>query len=322
MWSRRSDPCWHLALEEWLLDRAEPVNTLLLWQSEPAVVIGRNQNPWLETNPSLLAASGVKLVRRLSGGGAVYHDLGNLNFSFIQKRSDYSESAVVRAVIGALGRLGIAAERLPFGGLAVAGKKISGQAYCYRKNGVLHHGTLLIDADLGRLGRFLEPASWRVETKAIPSRRWPVTNLAAVVPGLAMERVLASLRESFAAAYGESCVAGIAGEPPAELVEKYRSWAWCYGETPPFSLTLEIGGQSEINLSPPHQPVVGPPILGKEGRLGEKTPPIAPTGFLELSVNHGIVRTAVIRDNLGNLGNQELAAGLVGLPVDRATARL
>jgi lipoate-protein ligase A len=238
------DPCEHLAVEECLLDQVEanPVS-LFLWRSRDAVIIGKNQNPWRECRVAYLHGEGVDFTRRISGGGAVYHDEGNLNFSFVVRRDLYDMERQVWVVLNALGGLGIAAEYDGKSSIAVGGKKVSGNAFCFRKGSALHHGTLLVSTDLGRLRDCLLPGTAEIETRAINSVPSPVVNLAEVRSKLTVSEVEAALVGSFRAVYGEAreeAAAQATGNADiSHLSEKYRSWEWCYGRTPPFDITFK-----------------------------------------------------------------------------------
>jgi lipoate-protein ligase A len=226
----------NLAWEEWLMDRFETDGAVLFFYvNDPAVVVGKNQNPWRETNPAFLADDGVDLARRVSGGGTVYHDEGNLNYSLILSRHHYQQDDTFRSVIAALLGLGIPAERMPANGLGVAGKKFSGHAFCYRGSAVMHHGTLLVDADLTQLRQAMKPALPEVQTRAIASRPAPVINLTEVRPGLTVRDVMNALASTFAPGLPVETM-----EPPRAdaawqaLLARNTSWDWVLGYTPSF----------------------------------------------------------------------------------------
>lgn len=236
---RSTDASIHanLAWEEWLVDRFEQEGPVLLFHvNDPAVVVGKNQNPWRETNPVFLADDGVDLARRVSGGGTVYHDEGNLNYSLILSRHHYQQEDTFRTVMAALLGLGISVERMPANGLGVGGKKFSGHAFCYRGSAVMHHGTLLVDADLAQLRQAMKPALPDVQTRAIASRPAPVMNLAEARPGLTVDELMHALAAAFAPG-----VPVEATEPPRaevawqDLRARYESWDWVLGSTPLFT---------------------------------------------------------------------------------------
>jgi lipoate-protein ligase A len=153
----------------------------MLWQNEPTVVIGKNQNAFVEVDTDALQRDGVHLARRITGGGAVYHDLGNVNFSFISANSGETGlnfAKFTAPILAALASLGVQAELSGRNDLLLDGQKFSGNAQ-YSANGrTLHHGTLLFNADLAALGRYLRPDEEKLKSKGISSVRSRVTNLA------------------------------------------------------------------------------------------------------------------------------------------------
>jgi lipoate-protein ligase A len=205
--SKSTDVYRNLAVEEWLLDHAgERGPILFLCVNSPCVVIGKNQNPWRECRLSLMEKEGVPLARRISGGGAVYHDEGNLNFGVIVPRTEYREEKQYELIIQTLQKFGIKASKLRKNSLAVDGLKFSGQAFCFRGQHVLHHGTLLVNSDLDRLGRYLGSEIDGIETKAVASVPSEVMNLADAAPGLTVETLSAALIEVFKDMYGSDGV--------------------------------------------------------------------------------------------------------------------
>jgi lipoate-protein ligase A len=238
--SNSLEAAFNLAVEELLLAGAEDhAPALFLWRSGPAVVIGKNQNPWRECRTDRLAADGIGLVRRVSGGGAVYHDEGNLNFTLVLRRGAYSEARQFAVVRRALRDLGVEAHLLNRNSLAVGGRKVSGSAFCFRGDGALHHGTLLVDADLARLETYLGPSVAGYRTHAISSAPMPVANLSASCPGLDWNRAADTLEAAFRAEYGlrtpavEPARLGLA-ELDA-LRAKHASSEWRLGRTPAFT---------------------------------------------------------------------------------------
>ena len=233
-------PHHNLAWEEWWLDRVETLGpALLFYVNAPALVVGKNQNPWRECSTGVARRERVALARRVSGGGTVYHDTGNLNYSAVLPRAGYRQDEVFDRALAALHDLGIHAQLAAGNSLTVQGLKFSGNAFCFRGPGVLHHGTLLVQSDLVRLRRYLSPALPNIETRAIASRPAAVVNLTDVRPGLSMDR----LQESLAAAFcGSPDVED--WKPPRDatwlaLVDKHAGPGWVFGHTPPFACTIE-----------------------------------------------------------------------------------
>ncbi len=262
------DPFLNLAIEDYLL-RNRPLSerALLLYVNDPAVVIGRHQNPWIECNPELMAQEGVVLARRQSGGGTVYHDRGNLNFTLFSRREDYDQDANFDLVVEALRTLGVAAERSGRNDLVCGGYKISGSAFKHLRERSFHHGTVLVAADLARLSAVLKPAPAEIRSRGIASVRSTVANLIDLVPGGAgspdapaelMGRVADALIGAFLDRWGGAVGASVAGSRAAvhELdaafvaareqilarADEYRSWDWVYGKTPRFEETVRLGG--------------------------------------------------------------------------------
>ncbi len=245
--TRTRDPWWNLAVEEYLLDTVEPGQCILyLWQNENTIVIGRNQNPWKECRTELFEFEGGRLARRLSGGGAVYHDNGNLNFTFIANLETYDLDKQVRVILDAVNSLGIKAEISGRNDLTADGRKFSGNAFCFRKNSAFHHGTVLVSADFAKLAKYLQVPDGKMRSKGIQSMQSRVVNLSEFEPTLTIETVAEALIASFRSAYDttapveDAIKEGKAGrEALEELYCKYSSWAWRYGEAPKFDVDME-----------------------------------------------------------------------------------
>ncbi|MDP7399027.1 MAG: lipoate--protein ligase [Lentisphaeria bacterium] len=219
----------------------------VLWRSRPSVVIGKNQNPWRECHLPAMTAEGIRLARRISGGGAVYHDPGNLNFGFIVDSRHYDFDRQIQVVRNALQALGIDAVTGPRHILLAAGRKISGNAFYYRRNTALHHGTLLFDADPGRLRRCLQPTIDGIETRSIASHPVDTVNLRDLAPDLTLPQLEEKLIETFHLEYGDVDTYSVMhdGDCDAaavdELQDKYAGAAWRFGMTAPFTLRLRHG---------------------------------------------------------------------------------
>ena len=242
----------NLAWEESLLldeGRRDPI--LLFYRDSPALVIGRHQNPWAECDPLLLAELGIPLARRISGGGAVYHDAGNLNYALIMDRERYERDRVLGAVCRALEALGFASDVRNTSSIYADGRKVSGSAFCFKRGRVLHHGTLLVDADLDMLARLLEPTLAGIDSHAVKSVPAEVGNLAQMRAGIDWEGCARALSESFAQLLGvpkavldggPSCPADAIAERASEL----RAGDWVYGNTPSFNCPLRGLSGSEL----------------------------------------------------------------------------
>lgn len=243
-----TDPRLNLALEEYLLRHgpvAEPI--LLFYVNEPSVIVGRNQNVWEEVDLDYAAAHSVYVVRRLSGGGAVYHDWGNLNFSFITSGAQklHNFRLFLEPVIRALNGLGVPAELHGKSDIYAAGRKLSGNAQYLTRQRLVSHGTILFDSDLEALLRALNPRQAQIESKAVQSIRAKVTNIAEWLP----EMDMAGLRQALLAGIFEGEAA-----PTYELSDdewgrvqemkaaRYDTWAWNNGRSPQFTVHKEADG--------------------------------------------------------------------------------
>lgn len=170
------DPYYNLAVEEYLFEFLDD-DVFMLWQNEKTVVIGKNQNAFTEVNLKKAEQLDIKIARRITGGGAVYHDLGNVNYSFIKKGGEIDFKKFSDPVIAALKTLGIDAELSGRNDLTVLDKKISGNAQFTKNNRTLHHGTLLFDSNLEILGGVLKVDREKLESKAIKSVSSRVVNI-------------------------------------------------------------------------------------------------------------------------------------------------
>ena len=200
--SRSFDPYENLALEEALLSRVgEGELILYLWQNEGTVVIGRNQNPWKECRTALLAEEGGHLARRLSGGGAVFHDRGNLNFTFLMNEADYDLPRQLTVLERACRSLGIPAQRSGRNDLLAEGRKFSGNAFYKHAGKAYHHGTLMLDVDMERVSRYLSPSKAKLAAKGVDSVRSRVVNLREFVPELTIDRLADALVDALIDVY-------------------------------------------------------------------------------------------------------------------------
>ncbi|MDP2892325.1 MAG: lipoate--protein ligase [Bacillota bacterium] len=250
----RINPYQNLALEECILDSiGEDAIVLFLWQSARAVVIGRNQNVWQECDVRLLEREKILLARRISGGGTVWHDAGNLNFSFIASRGLYDAGRQMRLILSALSSLGFSGSSAGNNILSPDGRKVSGSAFTQRRNGSLHHGTLLINADIGDLVRCLNVPQNTLSGKAVPSVRSHVCNISEFIGGISIKDVADALIKSFGAEYGPPSYDHAVNESRLnELCRRNASWEWIYGRSPRFGARFDARfpwGSIELLLS-------------------------------------------------------------------------
>ena len=238
------DPYYNIATEKRLLETVEPGCCILyLWQNQNTVVIGRNQNAWVECRTSLLEEEGGHLARRLSGGGAVFHDLGNLNFTFIMCQEDYDLDKQLSVIREAGLMAGIAVERSGRNDLLAEGCKFSGNAFYHTGGKAYHHGTLLIDANMDKLGRYLTPSKAKLEAKGVQSVRSRVINLKDLCPALTCEVMAQNMIAAFGKVYGLTPAKLLISPEDKTAVEVsaglLSGWDWLYGQKLPFSVSFE-----------------------------------------------------------------------------------
>lgn len=217
---------------------------LYLWSNDNTVVVGRNQHAAAECNVTLLESEGGLLARRLSGGGAVYHDAGNLNFTFIAKTANFDKRKNFDIVCDALSKLGINAEISGRNDLTANGAKFSGNAYYKRGDTELHHGTLIIGTSADKIARYLTPSESKFAGKAVRSVRSRVCALNEINPLLTRETLAAALCESFRRAYPDAESAEL--QPfflGADVIMKWTAFfgtdEWRYGKKAEFNLRAE-----------------------------------------------------------------------------------
>ena len=238
------DPCRNLALEKYLTFHVPEGECILyLWQNRRTVVIGKNQNAWKECRVSELKADGGTLVRRLSGGGAVYHDAGNLNFTFCVRKPDYDVSRQLEVILKAVRGLGIPAGKSGRNDLTVEGKKFSGNAFYTSGEFCYHHGTILLDVDQEAMDRYLNVSAKKLQARGVDSVRSRVINLKKYCPQITCEQLSKQLIRSFSDVYGlpvEEFSENLLDEE--EILRDtgfFASEAWIFGRKLPFTRKLE-----------------------------------------------------------------------------------
>lgn len=244
--SRDTNPYRNLAREEALLlsyeeGACEDV-LLFLWQNERTVVIGRNQNAWRECRASLLAQEGGRLARRTTGGGAVFHDLGNLNFSFIAPHGTYDVMRQLSAVQRAVRSFGIDCAFSGRNDLEAEGRKFSGNAFRVAKKASLHHGTLLVSADFSLMSRYLQVSVEKLSARGVGSVPSRVVNLSSLCEGMTIGSLSEALFDAFTREYGLAPREDAeAVELPgyAELLSRNETWEWNFGAALPFDFQVE-----------------------------------------------------------------------------------
>lgn len=237
------DPAYNLALEEYLIEKGH--TALYLWQNRDTIVIGRNQNPYKECNIKKMDRDGIRLVRRKSGGGAVFHDIGNLNFTIISPKNENNISDNFGLIIRALKTLNLSAVFNGRNDLYIGEKKISGNAF-YEKDSIFcHHGTLLIDVDMEKLSNYLTPSKLKLKSKGIDSVKSRVVNLTCLDSKINVELVKEALRLAYIQG-SEECETEVFSKNDLELkadvmdkVNLYESWEWTYGQSPKSTISYE-----------------------------------------------------------------------------------
>lgn len=256
------NPYFNLAVEEYVLKYLHiDEDFIILWQNEPTVVVGRNQNTIEEINSQYIKDNNINVVRRLSGGGAVFHDIGNLNFTFVTKNHNDNVNnfrKFTQPVIDALNKLGIQTEFSGRNDITVDGKKISGNAQYYFKDKMLHHGTILYDANLEILKDVLNVKLDKIESKGIKSVRSRVTNIYPYLKEkMNIEKFKYTLLSFMLGTDNVESKEYILTDEDLmkinEIMEnRYLTWEWVYGESPEFNIQKTkryTGGNLDIRLN-------------------------------------------------------------------------
>ena len=242
------DPYFNLALEEYVFERMDKSKSyFLLWQNDNTIVVGKYQNTAEEIDQAYVDAHHIRVARRLSGGGAVYHDRGNLNFTFIVDRADapgLNFKIFVRPVVEALARFGVHAAFTGRNDLTIDGMKFSGNAQYARRGRLLHHGCIMLDSNLTSVADALRVKEAKFASKAVKSVRSRVTTINAHAPApISMEDFKGALKEC-AMASGELEPCTLTEEDLAAIRklrdEKYATWAWNYGFSPAYDMRREM----------------------------------------------------------------------------------
>lgn len=246
---------FNLALENWLfLEKMEDEKILFLWQNAPCVVIGRAQNPWLECNLKTMNKDNVPVVRRQSGGGTVYHDYGNLNYTIISPKSKHDIKSNLKLVCSVVNKLRLNLYPNDRNDIVIdhdyTTYKVSGCAFREKKDRAFHHGTLLINANTTKLYDYLhQPIDSSLDTKGVKSHRSKVINLSQIIPDLQAQDITRSFMRNF-----DSIELSLIDEETPlhnkELIDKeistLKSWDWKFGKTLPFTKTYTQDNQELI----------------------------------------------------------------------------
>jgi lipoate-protein ligase A len=234
------NPFLNLALEDHFLRGGPDLPLLFFYVNRPCVVLGRFQNPWLETKLSYLVENDIWLVRRQSGGGCVFHDEGNLNFSFITPDPMINRRKHAELLQDAFKKADISLEISPRHDLWLDGKKISGSAFKQTKFGSFHHGTFLVSSDLNKLEESLKHTIIPTSTKSIASVRSKVITLQEKYPGTEIQDVIEIISHHLKT-IPFTLEGNLLSEPQVqESFQHMRSWEWLFGETPHFEYDGKI----------------------------------------------------------------------------------
>lgn len=239
----QNNPYENLALEAHFLQSCPPNACICyLWQNQKTVVIGKNQNAWRECSVELLEREGGFLARRFSGGGAVFHDLGNLNFTFIAPLADYSVSRQLDVICRAVKHLGLEPQKSGRNDLLIGDRKFSGSAFQKNSRCGCHHGTLLVDTDLARMARYLTVSAEKLRSKGVSSVKSRVVNLKELCPSITIQTLSQAILDAFGQVYGlfvrSMPKEAVDWETVREKAALLSSWQWRFGKDLPFSFEL------------------------------------------------------------------------------------
>ena len=244
---KETDPQINLAFEEYVFNQMDQDQSyFLLWQNDNAVIVGKHQNTIEEINQEYIRENDIKVVRRLSGGGAVYHDLGNLNFTFIvndRGREQFDFQTFARPLVEALKTLGVNAEFNSRNDIAIDGKKFSGNSQYAKRGRILHHGTILFNSNLATIQSALKVKKDKIESKGIKSVKSRVTNITDYLDETyTMEDFKAALLKAMFANDNLEKIT-LSNEEIQAIerlkTEKYATWDWNYGKSPQYNLRKE-----------------------------------------------------------------------------------
>ncbi|WP_132833244.1 lipoate--protein ligase [Streptococcus agalactiae] len=243
-----NDPAYNVALEAYAFQKLTDIDEIfILWINEPAIIIGRHQNTIQEINKEFIDKNGIHVVRRLSGGGAVYHDLNNLNYTIISNNTQegaFDFQTFSKPVIDTLAKLGVKAEFTGRNDLEINGQKFAGNAQAYYKGRMMHHGCLLFDVDMSVLGQALKVSKDKIESKGIKSVRARVTNIVdhlsdKITVQEFSDAILAQVKEEYSEMDEYVLSDAELSEIQAMRDNQFATWDWTYGKAPEY--TIERG---------------------------------------------------------------------------------
>lgn len=256
IYNNSTEPYFNLALEEYFLKQTDE-EYFILWRNEPCIVVGKNQNTLSEIHLEFVKERNIKVVRRLTGGGAVFHDLGNINFTFIvNDESSFNDfKGFVAPIIGTLKTLGIDAEFSGRNDMLIEGKKFSGNAQCKHKSRVMHHGTLLFSSNMNDLSGALKPKDIKFSDKSVKSVASRVTNISEHLANKLSALEFKDEIFRYISSNTQSPIDSLTQEEIEKINklrdEKYSTWEWNFGNSPKYSFYNEkrfAAGTFEVHI--------------------------------------------------------------------------
>jgi lipoate-protein ligase A len=242
--SLNTDPMFNLALEQFVFDSLDASHSyFMLWQNHNSIIVGKHQNTMAEINAAAVKELGISVVRRLSGGGAVYHDMGNLNYTFISDAGANTTAdftAFYKPIKEALASFGVPVETSGRNDMTVHGKKFSGNAQYLKRGRIMHHGTILYDSNLDMLSKALNVSNDKIESRGIKSARGRVANIRPYMKtDMPIGDVWDALKKYMVETFlmREYVLSAEEIGRVEELKERvYSQWAWNYGASPPHNV--------------------------------------------------------------------------------------
>lgn len=247
--NKSNDPAYNIALEAYAFkELRDEEEIFILWINEPAIIIGKHQNTIEEINKEYIDEHGIHVVRRLSGGGAVYHDLNNLNYTIISNKADegaFDFKTFSQPVIETLADLGVTAEFTGRNDLEIDGKKFCGNAQAYSNGRMMHHGCLLFDVDMTVLGNALKVSKDKIESKGVKSVRARVTNILSELPEkITVHEFSDKILEKMKEHYPDMTEYVLSEDELAKIQksadEQFGTWEWTYGAAPEYTISRSV----------------------------------------------------------------------------------